>query len=396
MPDDVTKIQRALSVAAGERLKITEGRCIALRGRADCRECRTACALLLPFRTPEAILEQRDLEECVACGACSAQCPTQALELGDRRYLQWMRAIAELPPARSATVACSLRADEGAAMQVTCLRGWDPSLVLALWARGFDEVVMLTGECAECVAGSGTVRLEWVEHLAEIGAALPQPRGVGLSAQAASPALSYGEIAGSDRRAFFATIRDRTVEAVASSRAAENLEVPPGEQGAGTESARRHVAVTALLRLLSDGESGDDVPSLSEAAPGSLCTLGPAAGPQACEYCGDCVRFCPVGALRLREKEGEARLSLDARRCVGCGLCVALCKHDALSMRDRGARTFTRTSRVMIHRGTLAVCEKCGSRFGVSSGHIGAQTAAERPALCAVCRKSAERFPGFY
>lgn len=44
-----------------------------------------------------------------------------------------------------------------------------------------------------------------------------------------------------------------------------------------------------------------------------------------CVGCGDCVRTCPVKAIKL--ERGKALI--DQNRCVGCRLCVSTCSYGA-------------------------------------------------------------------
>ncbi|MCF2137910.1 MAG: NADH-quinone oxidoreductase subunit I [Candidatus Thorarchaeota archaeon] len=53
-----------------------------------------------------------------------------------------------------------------------------------------------------------------------------------------------------------------------------------------------------------------------------------------CTACGQCVRACPVVAIRIdksdRKYEKDAALYFDYSRCIFCGLCVEACRFDAL------------------------------------------------------------------
>ena len=48
--------------------------------------------------------------------------------------------------------------------------------------------------------------------------------------------------------------------------------------------------------------------------------------PDKCKGCTNCLKRCPVEAIRIRD--GKAKI--DPTLCVGCGVCAQLCKVGAL------------------------------------------------------------------
>lgn len=50
--------------------------------------------------------------------------------------------------------------------------------------------------------------------------------------------------------------------------------------------------------------------------------------PHKCIGCGQCMEYCPFGAMSLRDK----RMRIDPKRCMGCGVCTNKCRKDALSL----------------------------------------------------------------
>lgn len=56
-------------------------------------------------------------------------------------------------------------------------------------------------------------------------------------------------------------------------------------------------------------------------------TTGPAANPDDCKGCGECVKICRPGALALDENN---RITVNIENCVGCGGCFHACRHGGL------------------------------------------------------------------
>ncbi len=50
--------------------------------------------------------------------------------------------------------------------------------------------------------------------------------------------------------------------------------------------------------------------------------------PRKCIGCGQCMEYCPFGAMNLRDK----RMRIDPKRCMGCGVCTNKCRKDALRL----------------------------------------------------------------
>ncbi|WP_319778355.1 4Fe-4S binding protein [Maridesulfovibrio sp.] len=50
--------------------------------------------------------------------------------------------------------------------------------------------------------------------------------------------------------------------------------------------------------------------------------------PHKCIGCGQCMEYCPFGAMNLRDK----RMRINPKKCMGCGVCTNKCRKDALSL----------------------------------------------------------------
>ncbi len=50
--------------------------------------------------------------------------------------------------------------------------------------------------------------------------------------------------------------------------------------------------------------------------------------PHKCIGCGQCMEYCPFGAMQVRDK----RMRIDPKKCMGCGVCTNKCRKDALRL----------------------------------------------------------------
>ena len=52
---------------------------------------------------------------------------------------------------------------------------------------------------------------------------------------------------------------------------------------------------------------------------------------QNCKGCSECIKWCPVNAISLKNKKS----AIDYKRCIGCGVCVSKCSNNAISLKER-------------------------------------------------------------
>jgi Pyruvate/2-oxoacid:ferredoxin oxidoreductase delta subunit len=52
---------------------------------------------------------------------------------------------------------------------------------------------------------------------------------------------------------------------------------------------------------------------------------------QKCQGCGECITWCPVKAISLKDKKSQ----VDYSRCIGCGVCVSKCSNKSISLKER-------------------------------------------------------------
>jgi formate hydrogenlyase subunit 6/NADH:ubiquinone oxidoreductase subunit I len=96
----------------------------------------------------------------------------------------------------------------------------------------------------------------------------------------------------------------------------------------------------------------------------------------ACNACTMCDRICPTGALEFSSNETHFQLSFSTAACVNCGLCTRFCA--PMALQHIGAPSIGQLidlNPVILRKGTLIRCRKCGTRFAAKSGET----------LCATC-----------
>lgn len=72
--------------------------------------------------------------------------------------------------------------------------------------------------------------------------------------------------------------------------------------------------------------------------------VSPSINPKKCVACGECLRRCPVGAIKLARRTGDdppapaksqkpdLRAEKDPKKCIGCGDCILVCPEKAISI----------------------------------------------------------------
>ncbi|HAM16649.1 MAG TPA: 4Fe-4S ferredoxin [Eggerthellaceae bacterium] len=330
---------------------VVEDRCLCVRNRnASCRRCMGVCQVgAIAIAANEITL---DASACMACGACTSVCPTEALVSVAPLDADLSRAAAQAAVANGgaavfscARMAAKHQADPARFAEVPCLARIDESIIVGLVAHGADQVLLVDGDCASCKYRSVQPCIEATvayanELLAVHGSSV---RAVRTSAFPDSVLVEdAGDLYGSTRRGFLSEAAGAAREtAVAAARttieqelgySAEKLQI--GERlrvSASGEMPRLHmprheVTINAL----------DDIGLPCEENVETRLFGTVDIDTDRCNACSMCAVFCPTGALARDpvEKMSEPLryLEFSASDCVQCGMCVDVCWKGAVSL----------------------------------------------------------------
>ncbi len=327
---------------------VVRERCSAVRHRqAKCRLCVEAC--------PEGAITvggnkvEIDFSLCVACGACTSVCPTEALVSLAPTDDDLACAVASaVGQAGMAVIACARKAshreaDPAKFAEVPCLARLDESLLVRLAAHGVSDIVAVDGTCKTCkYRATRPVIEETIDQANEIlsvqGSAVRVVRASEFPEEVrASDAF---DMYGSSRRGFFG-------QATEAARDAAGKTV---EHVLKADKARN---VPALKELLATTEAGT-LPQFDAVRHGNLINamaeLGEPAEPELftrrfgmieidrekCNSCAMCTVFCPTHALAKSEEapteQGGVMLEFSAMACVQCRLCADICMRKCLTV----------------------------------------------------------------
>ncbi len=346
---------------------------------SDCRACVDACPVDALEATPEG---PRLTGDCVACGRCSAACPTGALN-GPGLDTAPRPAPANQP----LSVDCWRVPPEQSpdrAHRVPCLGALSSDRLLQLVRSGEGRPVDLLdrGWCEGCPASAGCTRPPVEKALAECHDALDE---LGLADRAPrlhqaplsrrlfrqEPPQSAGERRVS-RRGLFRRLAGHAAGA------SERLRGETGPPPEPVPLVANRVRPVPRLRQM------EALAALAEPQDQTLPnTLFPEASvSEACSNHGICASLCPTGALQKQTDAAGDGLDYDPLYCIRCGLCQRVCPEQAITIRARDRHPYM--GRVSLTRHRRQRCQQCHTDFSAGK---------EQP-LCPGCRKDAELAQG--
>lgn len=351
---DVISYADYLKVGA---IGIEQDRCVAVRNRhASCRACEQAClAAAITIQNNEISL---DPVACVNCGVCTTVCPTFALHALDPTHEACVDRIIKTGKREygMAVVACARAAakhvaDPDLICEVPCLGHAGESMLLDVVACGFDDIILVDGECGSCKYGAASA---FITDSVDCAADLLEAAGSHaiITRTSVFPDEVKGRrgrnVRGEDRRGLLAQT-GRYVGRVAGNVAQKMIEEKLGD-GASPKTLKDRLSAGLSGRMptfepevnyqmLDRLESVS--PDASEIASGNTTVDTRRFGTikidaHACSGCGLCVLFCPTAALSRSQipcdDEQMKHLEFTPSMCLQCRLCEDVCMRDCLKV----------------------------------------------------------------
>lgn len=382
--------------------------CLNTRHRgANCTRCADTCpvdALPLVQGLPHLVDEA-----CVACGACLAACPTDAITQTRPPEPTLLQTLDNLPPV-PLLLACPLApAEDGVTAPVAavvrharCLAGLDVGHLLAATGGGQRTIWLDDRPCATCPIGrlhqtihataqAADTLLQGFGHPPRIFLYSAHPEAH-LPAPHPRPVLD-GMQPRLSRRDLF-----RSLGRMARDRVSQALDEAPPMVLPGApvemrlpkrlpESRRRLLQELARAAQAHPPEMWTDwLPA--HAIPFADIQVDPAL----CSGCGLCARFCPTEALVFLSDSPLAlnrndppqpfQLAFRAGLCLDCNICQAACPEDAVAKGDWLAPgDLLDEEWSLLVEGSLVACEVCGAATAPRPGDPGPR--------CYACRGGA-------
>ncbi len=344
--ETLAKVMKGLETRA---LHLNPKQCSRLRHRlSKCRLCADHCPT-------QAISWGESLEvnadKCTGCGICANVCPNGVFEANEPNNDTLLsRATLGLKVNGQIAFICSKYQQKSAPsitnagnlLIVPCLGRIDESLLVGCVTLGAEAIWLIDALCQECEYKSGQtiarqtasiantiLGMFGIQKRAFISSELPQRANNGEATVVSSSDLNSEAYS---RRDFFrfATRKTNGIAALAASGVIESY-LPenngtPAKRKPGLPFylPRKRLQLLGFMRKLGEPvyltASSDRLP---------FCQLEVN---DSCTGCGMCAFFCPTGALKKTEGDGQSVITLQLSHCTKCNLCQEICYKGAIKV----------------------------------------------------------------
>jgi len=257
-----------------------------------------------------------DAERCRACMACTAVCPSGALEVAH----DFRRIVERRPPTDALILGCT-RHPHGLGIRVPCLGMLSEEHLVYLFASCPEPISLVTASCAECENVSAVERMKDRILRLERLTLLPFAERFRFVTVRPEPAERRY-----DRRSFFTAVKNKVVSQVAGTVASDPESDPERARTGVDYSSKRIPQRSRLLAAVLARVTADQARIIGDVLRFRMELS------ESCAGCFGCVAVCPTGAL---ESASQAPRFNEAG-CTGCELCSEFCENGAIRIRPKG------------------------------------------------------------
>jgi len=294
--------------------RLTVSRCLRARfNESRCARCLDEC-VYGAIRLDGVV--RIDSERCRGCMACTAGCPSGALEVAH----DFQRIVERRAPTDVLILGCTRHPlDPG--NRVPCLGMLSEEHLVYLFASCPAPISLVTASCAECENAPAIERMKDRIVRLERSTRLPFVERFRFVTARPEPAKRRY-----DRRSFFTELKNKVVSQVAGTVAMGPASEPEGARTGVDYSSKR---IPQRSRLLAA--------AIARVPPDQARTFGDLLRfrmelSESCDGCFGCVAVCPTGAL---ESSSQAP-RLNEAACTGCELCSEFCANGAIRTHPKG------------------------------------------------------------
>jgi len=316
-------------------------------------------------------------ELCLNCGLCVNLCPTGVFEPqpGDDYYLALIKTTVAKRKSSTAVFSCAkskeqTEGQELTAIELPCLARLNETVFIGAASFGLKLAWLFTANCQNCSLASG---LTFLEKLAYQSEQLVKGYGLNLKIVFSSQlppesktatnqvdqvkkdisAYSRRELFTNLGRQLLATGIDYTESKWQEFK--ENMSGPKTPEFSYKLPRKRELFLAVINKLEKESQLNGSVP----ANPFFYSYTLDAAK---CNFCLNCVKFCPTKALALTKTETGGYLSLAWPYCVGCNLCVQVCLPQAITKKEE-VLSLKQNKRHTLVEFTQSKCKECKQQF---------------------------------
>lgn len=294
-------------------LRLSVSRCLRARfHESRCDRCLAGCvhgAIQLDG------VVRIDDERCRGCMACTAACPSGALEIAH----DFQQIVECRPPTEVMILGCT-RHPLAPGIRVPCIGMLSEEHLAYLFASCPELISLVTAPCAECENAPAVERMK--DRLSRLERLTLLPFADRFRFVTVRPEPEKRRF---DRRSLFIALKNKVVSQVARTVTSGSAS-DPDRTGTGVDYSskvipqRCRLLTTALPRVIPDQARtfGDVLRFRME-----LST--------SCDGCFGCVAACPTGAL---ESSSQGPRFHEAA-CSGCGLCSEFCLEKAIRIHPK-------------------------------------------------------------